>query len=81
MIFSILLLLAGAVLVANGRVEKVHAQLQPPLDDFPGGSLVQGSAVLAGGGVAKAHAPHADAGHVQIGIAKFCVLHCAHLVV
>ena len=59
-------LLAGAALIADGGVEEVDAQLQTAPDDLPGVRLVNGPAVLAVGGVPKAHAPHADAGHLQV---------------
>ena len=60
------ILLAGAALVADGGVEEVDPQLQAAPDDLPGVSLVKRPAVLAVGGVSKAHAAHADAGHIQI---------------
>ena len=55
------ILLAGAVLIANGGVEKVHTQLQRPLDDPAGMLLVNGPGVLAIPGLAKAHTAQADA--------------------
>ena len=68
-------LLAGAVLITDGSIEEVDAKFQPLLDDLPGVFLVNCPAVLAVGGVAKAHAPHADSGHSQIRIAQLCVFH------
>ena len=68
-------LLAGAALVADGGVEEVDPQFQPPLDNFPGMFLIQRPAVLAVSRVAEAHASHADAGHRQVRISEFCVLH------
>ncbi len=36
------ILLAGAALVADGRIKKIDAQFQPPLYDFTGVLLVNG---------------------------------------
>ena len=69
------ILLAGAALVGNSGVKKVDTQFQGPADNVPGGRLVHCPGVLAGCGVAEAHAPHADAGNGQIGGAQLCVFH------
>ena len=69
------ILFAGAALVADGRIEKVHAKLQPPPDNLPGMLLVDGPAVLSVPRVAESHTSHTDAGHLQFGISKSGILH------
>ena len=69
------ILFAGAALVADGRIEKVHAKLQPPPDNLPGILLVDGPAVLSVPRVAESHTSHTDAGHLQFGISKSGILH------
>ena len=63
------ILFAGAALISDGCIEKVHSQLQPPPDHRPGMFFIQCPAVLAISGISKAHASHADAGNCKIRIA------------
>ena len=57
-------LLAGTALIADGGVEEVDPQLQPPPDDLSGMRLVDGLGMLPVVCIAKAHAPHADTGYL-----------------
>ena len=57
-------LLAGTALIADGGVEEVDVQLQPPPDDLSGMRLVDGPGMLPVVCIAKAHAPHADPGYL-----------------
>ena len=68
-------LLAGAVLVDDGGIKEVDAQVETMPDDFPRLRFVHRPAVLPRSGVAETHAAHADAGNGQVGGAQFRVLH------
>lgn len=68
-------LLACAILIGEGRVVEVNAQVKAVADDVPRLRFVHRPAVLACGGVAEAHASHADAGYGQIRFAQFRVFH------
>ena len=62
------ILLAGAALVSDSGVVKIHAQLQTALDDLSCMLLVYRPAVLTSLRIAEAHAAHADTGYIQIRI-------------
>ena len=69
------ILLAGSALISNGRIVKVDAKLQTPLDNFSGIFFADGPAVPTASGIPEPHTAHADTGYVQIGKAKFYVFH------
>ena len=68
-------LLTGAALVGDGRVIEIDARLQTFFDDLSCVLLIDGPGVLSLSGVSKAHAPHADAGDIQIRVSQSCILH------
>ena len=68
-------LLTGTVLIRDGSVIEIDAQFQSVPDDLPGMLLIQRPGMLSLAGIAKAHAPHADAGNVQVGLSKPGILH------
>ena len=69
------ILLTCTALVSDRRVEEINAKLQSAANDLACVFLIDRPGMLAVRCVAKTHAPHANAGNLQIRIAKFCVFH------
>ena len=61
-----MVLLRAATLISNGCIEKIDALFKAVLDDLSGLRLIKSPGMVAEGGVAKTHAPHAKAGNFDV---------------